>query len=225
MGHLVFDIETVGVDWETLDETTRDYLLKFAETEEEQQEVREKVGLYPLTGEIVAIGLHDPEQDIQSVFFQAPESELPEHYEEEGVHYFVGDEQKILDKFWASIRKYKTYVTFNGREFDNPYIMLRSAANRVSCQRNLVPYRFSVAEHIDLLDQLTFYRATRKFTMDYYCKRFGITSPKEEGVTGLDVPQLYENGDYQKIAEYCMRDVLATSELFQVWQKYVRTDR
>ncbi len=223
MGHLIYDIETIGVAWNSIDMDTQEYLLKYAKTEEEKQDVRDKVGLYPLTGEIVAIGLYDPEQDIKSVFFQAPKSELSEYYEEDGVHYFVGDEATILEKFWASIMKYKTYVTFNGREFDNPYIMLRSADNAVPCQRNLVPYRFSTTEHIDLLDQLTFYRATRKFTLDYYCKRFGLTSPKEEGVTGLDVPELYANGDYKTIAKYCMRDVIATAELFRVWNSYIRT--
>ncbi len=223
MSYLVFDIETVGDSWETLDSGTQEYLLKYAETPEEQDTVKQTLGFHPLTGQIVAIGLYDPEKDIKSVYFQAPGADLPEKYEQNGIHYLVGSEQQILEKFWATVRKYQTFVTFNGREFDCPYVLMRSAIHRVAPTRNLMPYRYSDKEHVDLLDQLTFYRATRKFNLDYYCKRFGIVSPKEEGVTGLMVPEMYAEGKYHEIAEYCMRDVVATGELLQIWRDYLKT--
>jgi 3'-5' exonuclease len=222
MSHLIFDIETIGYSWDTLDPETQIYLLKYAETEEQQEIVKNTLGLYPLTGQIVAIGLYDPEKDIKSVYLQAPDGNLEERYEKEGVHYLVGTEAEILEKFWATIRKYSTFVTFNGRGFDCPYILMRSAVNRIKPTKNLIPYRYSDKEHVDLFDQLTFYNTTKKFNLDYFCKRFGIISPKSEGVTGLDVPALFNQGEYQQIAEYCMRDVIATGELFQIWQKYIK---
>lgn len=222
MSHLIFDIETIGDNWDTLDPETQIYLLKYAETEEQQEIVKTTLGLYPLTGQIVAIGLYDPEKDIKSVYLQAPDGNPEERYEKEGVHYLVGTEAEILEKFWATIRKYSTFVTFNGRGFDCPYILMRSAVHRIKPTKNLIPYRYSDKEHVDLFDQLTFYNTTKKFNLDYFCKRFGIISPKSEGVTGLDVPALFNQGEYQQIAEYCMRDVIATGELFQIWQKYIK---
>lgn len=222
MSSLVFDLETIGTSWETLDEETQAYLTKFAETEEKREEIKNTLGFYPLTGEIVAIGLYDPDKDIKSVYFQAPESDLEHWYEDKGIHYIVGNEATILEKFWATIRKYTTFVTFNGREFDCPYVALRSAVHKVKPTRNLLPYRYSDKEHVDLLDQLTFYRATRKFTLDYYCKRFGITSPKTEGVTGHDVPDMFAQKRYHEIAEYCMRDVIATGDLYTLWRHYIK---
>jgi hypothetical protein len=100
---------------------------------------------------------------------------------------------------------------------------MRSAVHKIKPSKNLIPYRYSDKEHIDLFDQLTFYNTTRRFNLDYFCKRFGIKSPKSEGVTGLDVPQMFEDKQYHQIAEYCMRDVLATGELFRIWNTYIRT--
>lgn len=223
MSYLIFDIETIGDTWESLDAETQKYLLKYAETEEEQEVVKTTLGLYPLTGQIVAIGLYDPEKDIKSVYLQAPNSKLEERYEKDGVHYLVGTEAEILEKFWATIRKYTTFVTFNGRSFDCPYILMRSAVHKIKPTKNLIPYRYSDKEHIDLFDQLTFYNTTKKFNLDYFCKRFGIISPKSEGVTGLDVPEMFNKGEYHQIAEYCMRDVVATGELFQIWKDYIKS--
>lgn len=223
MSYLIFDIETTGDSWDSLDRETQQYLLKYAETEEQQELVKTTLGLYPLTGQIVAIGLYDPEKDIKSVYLQAPNGDLEERYEKEGVYYLVGTEAEILEKFWATIRKYSTFVTFNGRAFDCPYILMRSAVHKIKPTKNLNPYRYSDKEHIDLFDQLTFYNTTKRFNLDYFCKRFGIISPKSEGVTGLDVPELFAKEEYHSIAEYCMRDVVATGELFQIWRDYIKS--
>ena len=39
---LVFDIETIGVDFETLDKISQEYLLQYAESDEEEQERKRK---------------------------------------------------------------------------------------------------------------------------------------------------------------------------------------
>lgn len=222
MSYLIFDIETVGDNWDDIDSNTQEYLLKYAEDDTRKEEIKQTLGLYPLTGSVVAIGLYDPYKKIKSVYFQAPASNLESYYEKDGIYFLTGSEEEILDKFWSTVKKYDTLVTFNGREFDCPYIMMRSAINKVKATRNLMPYRYSDKEHIDLLEQLTFYRATRKFNLDYYCKRFGITSPKSEGVTGLDVPIMFKEKQYEEIAQYCMRDVIATGELFKIWFEYLK---
>ena len=60
MARIIFDIETAGRDFKSLDIPTQEYLLRFAETEEEKEEVRDSLSFYPQTAEIVAIGMLDP---------------------------------------------------------------------------------------------------------------------------------------------------------------------
>jgi hypothetical protein len=61
----------------------------------------------------------------------------------------------------------------------------------------------------------------RRFSFDFYCRTFGIESPKANGVSGMDVPRLFDEGKHREIAEYCMGDVRATWELFKFWKEYL----
>lgn len=231
MPRVVFDIETIGVDFEKLDEKAQEYILKDAEDEKKNKEKKEKLGLWPLTGEIAAICLLNPETSRGKVFFQAPASpELQqgkpgqklEPFVEDGFQYETLSEKEILEKFWQEIRNYQQFITFNGRKFDCPFIMLRSAILKVRPSRNLMPYRYSDAEHIDLLDQLTFYDAFRRFPLDFYCRSFGLDNKKLEGMSGEKVQEYFKKGKFLEIARYCAADVKATAELFERWEKYIR---
>lgn len=223
MTKIVFDIETTGVDFETLDEKSREYLVKYAEDEEEEEEIKnQRLGLYPFTGEVVAIGLFNPDTERGAVYFQAPGAAIAP-YRKDNAEYSTGSEKEILEKFWADIKNYNQFVTFNGRRFDCPFLLIRSAMIGVKPTRNLMPHRY-YDTHIDLLDQLTFYGAYKKFNLDFYAKSFGIKSPKEGGITGLDVKRLFEEKKYKEIAEYCFGDVKATAELYRIWEEYLRFD-
>ena len=61
--------------------------------------------------------------------------------------------------------------------------------------------------------------AARRFNLDFYCKCFGIESPKSAGVTGMDVGDMMEEGRYREIAEYCVRDVEATLSFYRIWKE------
>ena len=154
------------------------------------------------------------------VFYQ---SEVKEKYKSDDgkIEFISGTEKEILLNFWNAIKHYDRYITFNGRSFDNPFVMLRSAIIGVQPTRNLMPYRYDAKEHCDLLEQLTFYGAIRKFNLDFYCKAFGIKSPKSEGITGLDLAPLYNEKKFRQIAEYCIGDVIATAELFKRWKEFL----
>ena len=221
MGRIIFDIETAGFDFEGLEEPVREYLLKWAASEEEQNEVKESLSFYPLTGEIVSIGMLNPDTGKGAVYFQNNNVPLPP-FEEDGIRYEAGSEQEILQKFWDTIRNYNQFVTFNGRGFDCPFLMVRSAVHKIKPLRDLLPNRYGDT-HIDLLDQLTFYGASRrKFSLDMWCRTFGIKSPKEGGITGYDVKDLYRGGRGLDIAKYCVGDLRATAELLSVWENYIR---
>ena len=224
MNRVVFDIETLGFPLDSFDEKQQEYLLKFAKTDEERVEAIQKLALTPLTGHIIAIGMLNPDSHHGKVWFESDKEEY--HASEDGLVEFVSaTEQHMLEGFWETISHFNQFVTFNGRSFDCPYIMLRSAVLGIKPTRNLLPYRYSFNEHCDLLEQLTFYNAFRKFNLDFYCKSFGIKSPKADGITGLDLGPLFEAGRFLEIAEYCIGDVRATAELYSRWSNYLAIEK
>ncbi|MBC8414003.1 MAG: ribonuclease H-like domain-containing protein [Nitrospira sp.] len=218
---LVIDIEVIGNDFESFDETTKDYLLKYANTQEEIQAVKEGLGLSPLTGEIVAIGMLNPDSSKGAVYFQSPGVEH-EPLTEDGIEYTADTEEGLLGKFWETVKHYDQVITFNGRAFDAPYLILRSAIHGIKPTKDLMPNRYSLS-HCDLIDVLTFYGAVRrKFSLHMWCTAFGIKSPKVEGVTGHEVPGLFADKEFLTIAKYCVGDLYATAELYEYWSRYVR---
>jgi predicted PolB exonuclease-like 3'-5' exonuclease len=221
MSKIIFDIETVGMDFDSLDPSTQEYLLRWAETEKEEEKVKESLSFYPLTGEIVSIGMLNPDTNKGFVYFQTPgDMLLP--FEENGIRFECGTEAEMLQKFWNAIKTYDHFITFNGRGFDCPFIIIRSAVNKIKPTRDLMPNRYN-STHIDLLDQLTFYGASkRRFSLDMWCKTFNIKSPKSEGITGYEVKELFQAGRYVDIARYCAGDIRATKELFLIWENYIK---
>ena len=135
-----------------------------------------------------------------------------------------------MEQFWKIVRakNYNLFVTFNGREFDCPYLMLKSFELGVRPSYNFMKGSdFNFNEyHIDLLKEFTFHRhspfgARRKFTLDFYCKRLGIKSPKDDGVKGAMITELFNNKEFKKIADYAAEDVVAEGELFKLWNEYL----
>lgn len=233
MATLVFDIETSALPLEQFDDTQQEYLFRDADKlpdasakEEKRQEILRYFSLWPMTGHVVCVAMLNAETLRGQVLFTA------EDYEEDGAEAgpveFVPcvDETELLTAFWDVAKHYDSVVTFNGRGFDVPFMYLRSALLNVPISRkDWLGYRFATAPHCDLAEQLTFYGvsgrdgAARRFNLDFYCKAFGIESPKSHGVTGMDVPALLAEGRYKEIAEYCLRDVHATVQLHRIWKE------
>jgi DNA polymerase elongation subunit (family B) len=234
MATLIFDIETSALPVESFDETQREYLFRdaermedLAEREKRRLEIQSMMSLWPFTSRAVCIAMLNADTARGQVLFTADD------YDEEGVEAagpveFVAccDETEMLTAFWDVAKHYDNIVTFNGRGFDVPFLYLRSAQLNVPISRkDWLGYRYATDPHCDLAEQLTFYSvsgrdgAARKFNLDFYCKAFGIESPKSQGVTGMDVMRLMDEGRYREIAEYCLRDVVATVKLYQIWKE------
>jgi len=80
-----------------------------------------------------------------------------------------------------------------------------------------------IITHVDLLDRLTFFGSVRrKGNLHMWCRTFGIDSPKDKGISGDDVGQLFKDGKYLEIAKYCAGDLWATKELFEYWERFVK---
>ena len=231
MPKLVFDIETSALPLENFDDAQQEYLLRELNRipDEAQRAVRhgeilQLFNLWPMTAQVVCIAMLNVETSRGQVLFIADDCE--EQADQTPVEFIpCVDEAQLLAAFWDVARHYEGVVTFNGRGFDVPFIYLRSALlNTPISRKDWLGYRFQTEPHCDLADQLTFYSsgrdgAGRRFNLDFYCKAFGIDSPKSHGVSGLDVNRLLAEGRYRDIAQYCLRDVQATLLLYQIWRE------
>lgn len=233
MPTLIFDIETVGEDFAALDETTQESLTRWIKREAGSaddyqaalKDLEDGLGFSPLTGQIVAIGVLDAEREKSAVYYQ-PADASDTDFEENGCKYEALSEKAMLEKFWDIATKYDTFVTFNGRQFDVPFLWTRSAVHEVKPTKNLMANRYLNyqpynAKHVDLLDQLSFYGTVRrKGSLHLWTRAFGIKSPKAQGVTGDDVRGLFKEGKYREIARYNARDLVATLELYRRYQNF-----
>ena len=224
MNRVVFDIETLAYPFDSFDLDQQAYLLKFARSDEEKTEAIQRLNLTPFTARVIAIGMLNPDSNQGKVLYESPEHK-PSYSEDGLVEFCPCNEEEMLKEFWKTIARYAQFITFNGRSFDCPFLMLHSAIFGLRPTRNLMPYRYAANEHCDLMDQLTFYGAFRKFNLDFYCKGFGIKSPKAEGISGLDMGPLFMEGRYREIAEYCLRDVKATATLFHRWHSLLAFEK
>ena len=233
---LVFDIETIGEDFDNLDTTTQGVLTRWikkdSSNEKEYQtaleDLKDGLGFSPLTGEIVAIGVLDGNENKGAVYYQSPGKEEKE-IEEEGIKFKAMTEKEMLESFWKIAEKYQDFISFNGRAFDVPFMIIRSAIHGIKPSKNLMSNRYLNsqifnAKHIDLFDQLTFYGAVyrRKGGLHLWCRAFGIKSPKASGITGDDVGKLFKEKRFLDIAKYNVGDLRATKELYKYWEKYVK---
>ena len=225
---LVFDIETAGVNFETLSESQQEFLLRYAEKEPDKElreqkkdEAKRYLSLYPLTAKVIVIGLLHTEMEKAVVLYEGSEAEGNVVTEDELVVYKPLPEKEMLETFWKYAAKTNRFISFNGRNFDLPFLMIRSAKLKVKPTVNFIKSRYDKTNHIDLLEQFTFYGLTKKFNLDFYCQSFGIESPKSKGVSGMEVKQLYDAGRIKEIAVYCGEDIRATNELYKIWDEYL----
>ncbi len=227
MRRIIFDIETSCYPFESLAESQQEYLLRFAEKEPDEEIKNQKkddairyLSLYPFTAKVIAIGIFDVEKEKSFVYFEDVKKEEWE-VEEKNIHYKGLSEIEMLESFWRIIEVTDQVITFNGRNFDIPFMMMRSAIHKIKPTKNLFKNRFDTSTHVDLLEQFTYYGTTRKFNLDFYCHAFGIKSPKTNEISGIEVKNLYEAGRIKDIAVYCGEDINATFQLYKIWNEFL----
>ncbi|MDR1491719.1 MAG: 3'-5' exonuclease [Planctomycetaceae bacterium] len=130
----------------------------------------------------------------------------------------------MTDLFWRGWQAYNhpTLVTFNGRGFDIPLLELAAfryglsipawfaLKNRTYDQpRN----RYNLDSHFDLCDVLTNFGATRLIGgLNLLANLIG--KPGKMDVQGKMVQDLYDQGEIERINNYCRCDVLDTYFVF-----------
>lgn len=209
MADLALDIETVGPDWTEIDEPTREYMtarwerreITLESDEERSRQCAVELGL----SRVVAVGMWNPATDNGCAWVVSPDGPI------DGIE-VQPSEAELLATVWPLLGRHRL-VTFNGRTFDGPVLMVRSAQLGVPITRNLVPYRYDLSDHCDLMDVLTFWGTVRDVRgMDFWCRRFGVEGKGD--VSGGDVAALYQAREFETIGRYVMDDARRTARLF-----------
>lgn len=218
---LVVDIETVpAFERRKLPTTVAETLARFADRKE--METATVMSLSPFFGKVVAMALGDGEADpdAQEVTVLA----VPPKLDTKKRRVRVGDdgekneirfmeEADLLRAFWALAGRAETVVTYNGRNFDIPFLLGRSLVCEVPARVDLLSNRYSLKPHLDLYDVLS-QQGRGPATLDVVCWSLGIQSPKGQ-MDGSMVAPAYQKGEIEKIALYNAADVRATTRVYR----------
>ncbi len=212
---LIFDIETVGKSFEELDKDEQHYLLNNLEKNEEDKKVaKQKTGLHPLFGFVSHIGMINPNTQKGIVLGIEALDITPE--DTNFKYHGYKTEKELLEKFWEIANKYQRFVTYNGTRFDFPFLLFRSGVNRVEVPFEL--HRYSEQQHIDLQKK---FQGTRSYKLEFIAKAMNVSNPKDQGVSGLHVAELFRKQKYQNIVDYVARDAVSTMQLYNIWKQYL----
>jgi uncharacterized protein YprB with RNaseH-like and TPR domain len=104
----------------------------------------------------------------------------------------------------------------NGKEFDFPYIARRCVVHRIPLPRllntaGLKPWEVG---HLDTMNLWSFGDRKAYTSLALLTHILGIPTPKDD-ISGADVARVYyEEQDLGRIAAYCRKDVIATTQLY-----------
>lgn len=126
-------------------------------------------------------------------------------------------ERRLLEDFSRFVgRARPVLVTYNGRSFDLPVIVMRSLCHAIPLpwyyRDRDIRYRYSEDGHLDLCDWLADHGATRAGKLDAVARLIGL--PGKLGIDGSQVESLYHAGQFDSIQRYCLTDVAQTTLLF-----------
>lgn len=167
----------------------------------------ERAAIYAEWGKIVCIsvgflGQHDGAQTLRVKSFASP------------------DEAVLLGEFaelMTGNRGFRFLCGHNIREFDVPYIGRRMLVNgmRLPAAIDLRGKKPWDLKHLlDTMDMWKFADRKAYTSLRLLAALFGIPSPKDD-IDGSQVGRVYwEEGDLDRIARYCERDVVATANVF-----------
>ncbi|KAA6230147.1 3'-5' exonuclease [Campylobacter sp. LR264d] len=131
------------------------------------------------------------------------------------------NEEEMVKNFFHFVNKRRPrLVSFNGKGFDMPVLILRALKYNVKAHAYLDTsekwnnYRTKYAEnkHCDLLEILSNFNSSGRMTLDSICSMANL--PGKYDISGDKVMELYYNNKLDKINEYCESDTLNTYMLF-----------
>lgn len=192
---IVFDLETIPSDAAL---AARDVLMRRDDCRTEADFVR-YCSTHPALCRVVAWGVESLTETVRNVDCHA-------------------DEAALIAALGKAIGN-APFVTFNGHGFDLPVLRHRSRILGIDeplfVRRSAAQKPWETHPHTDLAQ--LFRGGGRMQSLESYCIAYGIQTPKQGAVSASSVWDAWQRGDHDEIADYCMRDVLATAELARRW--------
>ena len=216
---LFLDIETVPLAYRfsELNDSSKylwDKKTKYLQEKEKlsAQEVYEKAGIYAEFGKIICISVG---------FIVQANGECQIRLKS-----FSGtNEKKLLQDFIDLLNSHYNHNSYtlcahNGKEFDFPYISRRLLINEMKLPKLLdnagkKPWEIN---NIDTLELWKFGDYKHYTSLELLTNIFNIPTPKDD-IDGSQVAKIYyEDGDLDRIINYCEKDVVAIIQLFQKYR-------
>lgn len=133
-------------------------------------------------------------------------------------------EERLLRTFWRMFEggRYRV-VTWNGRGFDVPTLLLRSMRHGIATpawfRRGTrfagYGHRYAVDWHTDLMEAMADFGASARLTLDEGAALIG--APGKLGESGAEVPSLVAAGEIRRVRDYCETDVLNLLIVYVRW--------
>ena len=212
---LVVDIETVpGIALADAPEGVAQATRRFAERDGVDTGL--VMSLSPMLGKVVSLAFGDGDADPATQEVTVLAVPHPEHPIPAPPPWLVPlGEAELLQAFWALAASAEVVVTYNGRNFDIPFLVGRSLVHGIAARVDLLGNPYALRPHLDLYRVLTGGgRAQGPTGLDVVCWALGIPSPKG-GLDGSKVAEAYARGELTAIADYNRGDVRATTAVFQ----------
>lgn len=158
-----------------------------------------RCSLSPRLGRVVAVGLHD--HGGNATLLAKTEA----------------DEPALLRAVWIACVSADTLVTFNGHQFDIPFLFVRSAIHGIvpSYTASALLRRYTLEPHFDCRMVLSNWDMRAEGTLDDWCDAFGVAKAATALATGADVWPAVQRGAWSELLEYVTDDARRTLALHE----------
>lgn len=132
---------------------------------------------------------------------------------------FTLDERTMLEEFWTLLRDFRPQVDrIVGHcifDFDLKFIMKRSVICGVPPTVDLSFARYRNTPIFCTCSEWERWSYGAKISLDKLARVLGLRSPKEDGVNGSHVFEMFQRGDYRALHDYCLRDTEVTRAIYR----------
>ncbi|MDC0723008.1 ribonuclease H-like domain-containing protein [Nannocystis bainbridge] len=212
---LVFDIETAPAhDPATMPASVIEAIQRHATREACEPGL--VMSLSPLFGQVVSLAFMDGDDlDGEVWALGVPPGGDPRRVVEAVPPWLqLVSERELLQAFWLLAAQAEVVVSYNGRNFDVPFLLGRSLVHEVPARVDLLGSPYALRPHLDLYRMIATGRSVAPAPLDAVCWALGVDSPKG-GMSGADVAPAYARGELAAISSYNRGDVRATASVYQ----------
>lgn len=196
MKELVIDIETI---W---DETSNHLLPE--KGPKERKDPKEKLQFNSNFNQIACIGL-----------FNGVKGHTL------GLQDFEFNEKSLLDRFWYEIQNSEMFVTFNGIQFDIPFIYRRSWLHGSKPSVFISSRKYYIENHIDVRMVLNSWDSYEVGSQNiFFQKKFKKTC--KVLMEGSQVQENWNQGKYKEVCNYCLDDCKSLYQLYDSMRGYYK---